>query len=173
MRDVVVPPTSLPEDIVARLGVPWIEARYVQSSCARPSTTPADRGALLRHALGGRGDEFSVARPAPGAPTATPPEARGRACSQRAIVVKDEIETVTRGRITDPTPGAQPCRDHGRAGQRPTSSRGFFSEVGLGRPATRDRRLQPGSTTTSSTPSCCATTTTWSRAGLWADPHLR
>ncbi|MBP2371385.1 SNF2-related protein [Pseudonocardia parietis] len=93
----VLPPDIEPEDIVARLGVPWIEASYVQAFLRQ---TLADPRLTVAHTYGTnwevKGDDFSVAATSTWGTERYPaPKLAAALLAQKSIVVRDEIETVT------------------------------------------------------------------------------
>ncbi|WP_308820240.1 SNF2-related protein [Pseudonocardia alni] len=93
----VLPPDIAPEDIVARLGVSWIEAGYVQTFLRE---TLEDPRLSVEHTYGTdwevKGDLFSVAATSTWGTERFPaPRLAAALLAQKSILVRDEIETVT------------------------------------------------------------------------------
>lgn len=93
----VLPPDIAPEDIVARLGVSWIEAGHVQTFLRE---TLEDPRLTVEHTYGTdwevKGDLFSVAATSTWGTDRFPaPRLAAALLAQKSIVVRDEIETVT------------------------------------------------------------------------------
>lgn len=93
----VLPPDIAPEDIVARLGVPWIEAGYVQTFLRETLDEPR---LSVEHTYGTnwevKGNEFSVAATSTWGTERYPaPKLAAALLAQKSIVVRDEIETLT------------------------------------------------------------------------------